>query len=87
MHSGHAAFSIASLAIGCRRSCGAKVKRGLVRGPGVQALQPRLVVDRENEIRAFVPAKYWSIEALLQTADGGKFSARYYGDAERQRPS
>ncbi len=47
----------------------------------MQSVATRLVVDRENEIRAFVPEEYWSIEALLQTADGGKFSARYYGDA------
>ena len=57
-----------------------KVKRGLSAGR-VQSVATRLVVDRENEIRAFVPEEYWSIEALLQTADGGKFSARYYGDA------
>ena len=57
-----------------------KVKRGLSAGR-VQSVATRRVVDRENEIRAFVPEEYWSIEALLQTADGGKFSARYYGDA------
>ena len=57
-----------------------KVKRGLSAGR-VQSVATRLVVDRENEIRAFVPEEYWSIEALLQTADGGRFSARYYGDA------
>ena len=56
-----------------------KVKRGLSAGR-VQSVATRLVVDRENEIRAFVPEEYWTIEALLQTADGGQFTARYYGD-------
>ncbi len=46
----------------------------------MQSVATRLVVDRENEIRAFVPEEYWTIEALLQTADGGRFTARYYGD-------
>ena len=56
-----------------------KVKRGLSAGR-VQSVATRLVVDRENEIRSFVPEEYWTIEALLQTADGGQFTARYYGD-------
>ncbi len=56
-----------------------KVKRGLSAGR-VQSVATRLVVDRENEIRAFVPQEYWSIEALLATEDGGTFTARYYGD-------
>ena len=46
----------------------------------MQSVATRLVVDRENEIRAFVPEEYWSIEALLATEDGGTFTARYYGD-------
>ncbi len=39
-----------------------KVKRGLSAGR-VQSVAVRLVVDRENEIRAFVPKEYWSIDA------------------------
>lgn len=58
-----------------------KVKRGLSAGR-VQSVATRLVVDRENEIRAFKPEEYWQIEAQLQTAMGGKFSARYYSDSE-----
>ena len=46
-----------------------------------RALQPVWSWTVRTEIRAFVPEEYWSIEALLQTADGSKFSARYYGDA------
>lgn len=56
-----------------------KVKRGLSAGR-VQSVATRLVVDREKEIRAFVPEEYWSIDAQLLTAEGGKFSAHFYGD-------
>ena len=56
-----------------------KVKRGLSAGR-VQSVATRLVVDREKEIRAFVPEEYWSIDAQLLTAGGGKFSAHFYGD-------
>lgn len=56
-----------------------KVKRGLSAGR-VQSVATRLVVDRENEIRAFNPEEYWSIDATLVTGDGGSFVAHYYGD-------
>lgn len=57
-----------------------KVKRGLSAGR-VQSVATRMVVDREKEIRAFVPEEYWSIEAELKTAAGGLFTASFYGDA------
>ena len=41
-----------------------KVRRGLSAGR-VQSVAVRLVVDRENEIRAFQPQEYWSIDAKL----------------------
>ena len=41
-----------------------KVKRGLSAGR-VQSVAVRLVVDRENEIRKFVPKEYWSIDAAF----------------------
>ncbi len=41
-----------------------KVKRGLSAGR-VQSVAVRLIVDREEEIRAFVPKEYWSIDAKL----------------------
>ena len=47
-----------------------KVKRGLSAGR-VQSVAVRLVVDRENEIRAFVPKEYWSIDAKF-TAPGSR---------------
>ncbi len=47
-----------------------KVKRGLSAGR-VQTVAVRLVVDRENEIREFVPKEYWSIDAKF-TAPGSR---------------
>lgn len=51
-----------------------KVKKGLSAGR-VQSVAVRLVCDREEEIRAFVPEEYWSLTALLQ-ASGGTFNAK-----------
>jgi len=58
-----------------------KVKRGLSAGR-VQSVATRLVVDRENEIREFVPEEYWSIEATLSSPRelGNEFIAKFYGD-------
>ncbi|MGN0592491.1 MAG: type I DNA topoisomerase [Ruminococcus sp.] len=53
-----------------------KVRRGLSAGR-VQSVAVRLVVDRENEIRAFVPQEYWSIDAKLSVPPSRKvFSAK-----------
>ena len=41
-----------------------KVRRGLSAGR-VQSVATRLVVDRENEIRAFEPKEYWSLDVTL----------------------
>ncbi|MBR0484701.1 MAG: type I DNA topoisomerase [Oscillospiraceae bacterium] len=51
-----------------------KVKRGLSAGR-VQSVAVRLIVDREEEIKAFVPKEYWSIDAVLN-ASRKKFSAK-----------
>jgi DNA topoisomerase I len=49
------------------------IKTGLSAGR-VQTVALRLIVEREREIRAFVPQEYWSIEALL-AKDGQVFEA------------
>ena len=56
------------------------IRRGLSAGR-VQSVAVRMVVDREEEIRAFVPQEYWSIDAKL-TAPPSKavFAAAFYGD-------
>ena len=56
-----------------------KVRRGLSAGR-VQSVATRLVVDRENEIRAFQPREYWSLDVnLALQAKPGSFKARYFG--------
>ena len=61
-----------------------KVRRGLSAGR-VQSVATRLVVDRENEIRAFVPKEYWSLEVLLnRIGKPGSFKAHYYGDTKKR---
>jgi DNA topoisomerase-1 len=50
-----------------------KVARGLSAGR-VQSVAVRLVVERENEIRAFIPEEYWTVHADLQAAKGEKVS-------------
>ncbi len=54
-----------------------KVRRGISAGR-VQSVALRLVVDREKEIRAFVPVEYWTITARLARPDGSgpEFPAR-----------
>lgn len=61
-----------------------KVRRGLSAGR-VQSVATRLVVDRENEIRQFVPQEYWSIDVNLnRTEKPGQFTARFYGDPKKR---
>lgn len=51
-----------------------KVARGLSAGR-VQSVVVRLVVEREREIKNFVPQEYWTIEALLKKLKGDEFTA------------
>ena len=61
-----------------------KVRRGLSAGR-VQSVATRLVVDRENEIRAFVPQEYWSLDVTLnRQSKSGSFVAHYYGDTKKR---
>ena len=61
-----------------------KVRKGLSAGR-VQSVATRLVVDRENEIRAFVPQEYWTIEVpLTRVGKSGTFTAHYYGDPKKR---
>jgi DNA topoisomerase-1 len=54
-----------------------KVRTGLSAGR-VQSVAVRLVVDRENEIAAFVPEEWWTVDAQLATEKGVTFAARLY---------
>ncbi len=57
-----------------------KIRRGLSAGR-VQSVATRLVCDREEEIRAFRPEEYWSLDAALEriAPNQGKFTAQFYG--------
>ena len=52
-----------------------KVRRGLSAGR-VQTVALRLIVEREREIRAFVPKEYWTIHALLAAGEPPAFEAK-----------
>ncbi len=56
-----------------------KIRRGLSAGR-VQSVAVRMIVDRENEIRAFNPEEYWSLEAKFALSDRKVFTAEFYGD-------
>ena len=61
-----------------------KVRRGLSAGR-VQSVATRLVVDRENEIRAFEAKEYWSLDVTLnRIGKPGSFVAHYYGSPKKQ---
>ncbi|GIP56559.1 type I DNA topoisomerase [Paenibacillus woosongensis] len=53
-----------------------KVKKGLSAGR-VQSVAVKIIMDRENEISAFVPEEYWSITAKLKTGESS-FEAKFH---------
>jgi DNA topoisomerase I len=61
-----------------------KVRRGLSAGR-VQTVALRLIVEREREIKAFVPVEYWTLDARLTPAnENTEFTARFTGiDGEK----
>ena len=57
----------------------AKVKRGLSAGR-VQSVALRIICDREDEINAFIPEEYWTLDALLNVPGEKKpLVAHFYG--------
>ena len=63
----------------------AKVKRGLSAGR-VQSVALRIICDREEEINAFIPEEYWTLDASL-VVEGEKkpVLAKYYGTVEEKK--
>ncbi len=57
-----------------------KIRRGLSAGR-VQSVATRLVAEREEEIRAFVPQEYWTLEVFLNriAPNQGSFRTQFYG--------
>ena len=64
----------------------AKVKRGLSAGR-VQSVALRLIGDREDEINAFIPEEYWSLEAVFGIPGEKKpLTAKFYGSKDEKIP-
>ncbi len=60
----------------------AKIKRGLSAGR-VQSVALRIICDREEEINAFIPEEYWSLDVNLKVAGEKKpILAKYYGNKD-----
>lgn len=57
------------------------VKSGLS-GGRVQSVAARIVTEREEEIRAFVPQEYWTIDASLLNNDGESINVKFYGNKQ-----
>lgn len=63
----------------------AKVRRGLSAGR-VQSVALRIICDREEEINAFIPEEYWSLEARLAVKGEKKLlTAKFQGDQNGKR--
>ena len=59
-----------------------KIRRGLS-GGRVQSVAVRIIVDRENEIRKFVPEEYWTLDAKFIPKGSRKaFPDSFYGDVD-----
>lgn len=62
----------------------AKVKRGLSAGR-VQSVALRLVADREDEINAFIPEEYWTLDAILKIkGEKRPLTAKFYGTDKKK---
>ena len=62
----------------------AKVKRGLSAGR-VQSVALRIIADREEEINAFIPEEYWTLDACLKVKGERKpLTAKFYGTADEK---
>lgn len=63
----------------------AKIKRGLSAGR-VQSVALRIICDREEEINAFIPEEYWSLDANLKVKGEKKpITAKYYGTVDKKQ--
>lgn len=63
----------------------AKIKRGLSAGR-VQSVALRIICDREDEINAFIPEEYWSLDVNLKVKGEKKpICAKYYGTTQKKQ--
>lgn len=59
-----------------------KVKKGLSAGR-VQSVAVKIIIDREDEILAFIPEEYWTLTALLQSGKN-QFEAKFHSLGEKK---
>ena len=59
------------------------VQNGLSAGR-VQSVATRLIVEREREIRQFVPEEFWTLSAEFFTPQNKKFQARFHGTVQKK---
>ncbi|MDY5212502.1 type I DNA topoisomerase [Intestinibacter sp.] len=56
-----------------------KVRKGLSAGR-VQSVTTKLICEREEEIKSFIPKEYWTIELVVLNQDGKEFTLKFYGE-------
>ena len=56
-----------------------KVRKGLSAGR-VQSVTTKLICEREEEIKSFIPKEYWTIELVVLNKDGEEFTLKFYGE-------
>ena len=59
------------------------VKSGLSAGR-VQSVATKIIIEREEKIRSFVPEEYWSIDSTLYSSDGKPFVVHFFGDGSNK---
>jgi len=55
------------------------IKSGLSAGR-VQSVATKIIVEKEEEIKSFIPDEYWTIDAVIVTSKQNTINARFYGD-------
>ncbi|PKM95702.1 MAG: type I DNA topoisomerase [Firmicutes bacterium HGW-Firmicutes-1] len=62
-----------------------KVKKGLSAGR-VQSVALKIICDREEEINAFIPVEYWTLDAILKDKTSkDEFKAHFYGIGDKKK--
>lgn len=61
-----------------------KVKKGLSAGR-VQSVATRMICEREDAIKKFIPEEYWSVEAVLEDSEKNRTNFSYYGGVDGKK--
>ncbi len=57
------------------------VKSGLSAGR-VQSIAARIITEREDEIKSFIPQEYWTLDSILYDEDGEQLCAKFFGNKD-----